>query len=854
MCVSGRMSSECPVCRLFYLALNKHLKHKHAVRNLEERGILLKIASGRINVRTKPCPIAGCSYAGKRLDRHVKHDHPELSRHKAHQVMARLKHSVALQLLHDLRETNPIIGMATSLDIDNEEEYPGHPPPFSPHTECDNEDCRQVMLENVALRAQKDALNDEVKTLRSRLKKELKPRKQSAAVLEEEDECIRFKGLAIPNTSGINTVASGSNTPVKSPVKTVMQSPVTSGSETPVRSPVKTVMLAVASGGKRPVKNPVKSPMKTVMLAVASGGKRPVKNPVKSPVKTVILPVSSGSETPEKSPVKTVMFAVASGSETPVKTPVKTVMFAVASGSETPVKTPVETVMFAVASGSETPVKTPVETVMFAVASGSETPVCRKTRASKLANDLPSPSNYWSTGCGRGNTMREITLPRSMEAYLQTYLDHCLGVAPTVKQKDNVVSKISRIKNFIVYMAHGVNRLSDWLFLRNMKMIRGWSEYIVKPGRAVTTSEFFLKNVHQFMGYMSESKPRGCKLTQSDMTHIMREVKANMKHLNKAVTLHQFKVKRNKLDRLPSQAELLAAMAAAEKRIPELLDLMAGTPTSTTQKLLYGYLTLHWSLLYGHRTGVYANMKNSEVLEAAIRGTAEGYIIHVQDHKTAKTYGEAQLALTVEEFSWVMRWMGIKEALLGPQNEFFLFTRGNRASKNLNAHLKRAWADAGLETAVTFTILRTALADNIKHHQDPESRSILARFMCHDVTTADRFYANAPGIKEALRIRSMFRASSDAAAAASSSEGCLPLSDGETSEEGCYNSTALSSSPDGSLERQQQRKRKREGKRPMKSGPGLVDTPDDGAGAVDSTCLPWCTVRIRRLIWSPESR
>ena len=89
---------------------------------------------------------------GKRLDRHVKHDDPELSRHEAQQVMARLKHSVALQFLHDLRETNPIIGMATSLDIDNEEEYPGHPPPFSPHTECDNEDCRQVMLENVALR------------------------------------------------------------------------------------------------------------------------------------------------------------------------------------------------------------------------------------------------------------------------------------------------------------------------------------------------------------------------------------------------------------------------------------------------------------------------------------------------------------------------------------------------------------------------------------------------------------------------------------------------------------------------------------------------------------------------------
>ncbi|KAK5904088.1 hypothetical protein CgunFtcFv8_007809 [Champsocephalus gunnari] len=152
------------------------------------------MASGRINVRTKPCPITGCSYAGKRLDRHVTHDHPEFSRDEAHQVLARLKHSVALQLRHDLRETNPIIGMATSLDIDNEEEYPVHPPPFSPHTECDEEDCRQVMLENVALRAQKDAPIDEVKTLRSRLKKGLKPRKQSAtaAVLEEEEECIRF--------------------------------------------------------------------------------------------------------------------------------------------------------------------------------------------------------------------------------------------------------------------------------------------------------------------------------------------------------------------------------------------------------------------------------------------------------------------------------------------------------------------------------------------------------------------------------------------------------------------------------------------------------------------------------------
>ena len=798
------MLTECPVCSLRYLALNKHLKHKHAVRNLDERGIILKMASGRINVRTKPCPITGCSYAGKKLHRHVTRDHPEFSRDEAHQVMARLKHSVALQLLHDLRETNPIIGMATSLDIDNEEEYPVHPPPFSPHTECDEEDCMQVRLDNVALRAQKDALIDEVKTLRSRLKQGLKPRKQNAtaALLEEDEECIRFKGVAIPSTPDMNSVASGSNTPLKTPVKTVMRSIEASASETPLKSVMRS---PEASGSKTPVKTVMRSDK-------ASGRETPLKSVMRSPE-------ASGSKTP----VKTVMWSPeASGSETPVKTVMRSIE---ASASEIPLKSVMRSPE---ASGS----KTPMQTVMRSVeASCSETPVCQKTRASvsnklkaNLAKDWPSSQNQWCTGKGLRNTMREITLPKSMETYIQTYRGHCEGLAPTVKRKENCMSNVSRIKNFIVFMAHGFDRLSDWLFLKDTKRVRGWSKYISESGRTVTTSLLFLKTVNHFLRYLSASKLRGCRLTQSDMTNIIREVKANINDLKKSVTLHQFKVKRDKLDRLPSQAELLAAMAAAEKRIPDLLDLMASNPTSITQYLLYGYLTLHWSLLYGHRPGVYANMTNTEVFEADRRGTAEGYIIHVQDHKTAKTFGEAQLVLTIKEFSWVMRWMGIKEGLSGPQNEFFLFTSGKQASKNLNAHLKRAWADAGLETAVTFTILRTALADNIKHHQDPESRSILARFMCHDVSTADRFYANTPGIKEALKIRSMFRAAA-AAAAASSSEGGLPPSATSEEDSGAESSDTSSSGP--------------------------IGTPDEGKGAVDSTFFPRCTVQVRRLIWPP---
>ena len=134
---------------------------------------------------------------------------------------------------------------------------------------------------------------------------------------------------------------------------------------------------------------------------------------------------------------------------------------------------------------------------------------------------------------------------------------------------------------------------------------------------------------------------------------------------------------------------------------------------SATRFLLYGYMTFHWSLLYGHHPGVYANMTNTEVREADKRGADAGYLIHVQDHKTARTFGEAQLPLRVEEFGWVQRWVEIKGALLGPQKRYFLFTTGKNPSRNLSSYLRMTWDDAGLSGDITYTDLCTALADNV---------------------------------------------------------------------------------------------------------------------------------------------
>ncbi|XP_071059994.1 uncharacterized protein [Pseudochaenichthys georgianus] len=96
--------------------------------------------------------------------------------------------------------------------------------------------------------------------------------------------------------------------------------------------------------------------------------------------------------------------------------------------------------------------------------SSSSEPASMHTEASSTSPPIHSP---WFRGRGRGNIMRDITFPRIMEEYLQGYREHYVGIDPTVRLQENTVSKLSRVKSFLSFMAHSFNRLSDWLFLRD---------------------------------------------------------------------------------------------------------------------------------------------------------------------------------------------------------------------------------------------------------------------------------------------------------------------------------------------------------------------------------------------------
>ncbi|XP_071062411.1 uncharacterized protein [Pseudochaenichthys georgianus] len=226
-------------------------------------------------------------------------------------------------------------------------------------------------------------------------------------------------------------------------------------------------------------------------------------------------------------------------------------------------------------------------------------------------------------------------------------------------------------------------------------------------------------------------------------------------------------VKRDKMEGLPSHNDLMTCLTSTTTHIPQLLDVMASNPTTATRTLLYGYMTLHWSCIYGHRPGVYSNMTNAEVRKADTTGTAFGYLVHVSNHKTANAFGEAQLYLTVEEFGWMKRWLEIKGTLTCTQSRYFLYTEGKNPFRKLAYSLRLAWADVGLRSPINFTDLRTVHADNAKRFQDKGNRQRVSDFMCHNTATADTFYANNPSLKEAADIRLLFTESLQAAAAAS---------------------------------------------------------------------------------------
>ncbi|KAM4565501.1 uncharacterized protein V3H82_014523 [Fundulus diaphanus] len=105
------------MCRCSILHLGKHLKGRHRLLNSKERQILTQWGSGRINIRRCQCPVPACGYIpGKHLDRHLMSYHKELSLEDRRRMLHHVRGLRAMQMLAELRKSNPLPPMVSRLD------------------------------------------------------------------------------------------------------------------------------------------------------------------------------------------------------------------------------------------------------------------------------------------------------------------------------------------------------------------------------------------------------------------------------------------------------------------------------------------------------------------------------------------------------------------------------------------------------------------------------------------------------------------------------------------------------------------------------------------------------------------
>ncbi|XP_016380028.1 uncharacterized protein LOC107717704 [Sinocyclocheilus rhinocerous] len=306
-------------------------------------------------------------------------------------------------------------------------------------------------------------------------------------------------------------------------------------------------------------------------------------------------------------------------------------------------------------------------------------------------------------------------------------------------------------------MSVGQTELASMTFLNNAAKMRTWLSFLRLAKITEPTIHHYLKNVAQFLQFVNETPPPTCRLSCVTLFGLRREIQSIIRPVRRSVAVHQVAVKQAKEGRFISKATLRACREAAKKMIPEILNRLKTAVEKKDQWSFYGHLTTYWASIYGHRGGVFQNLTIKEVEDTRKTVTEDKFVINISAHKTNQAFGAAQLALDQEEYGWLQQFLSLRSTLVGCKNaHYFFFTSKLSSCKNLNQYFQEAWRSMGLPGTPTFTDLRTSIATHAKNTHCPENRHKVAQFMCHDTSTADRFYTlnlNAKQFEAALEVK-----------------------------------------------------------------------------------------------------
>ncbi|KAE8288295.1 hypothetical protein D5F01_LYC12160 [Larimichthys crocea] len=235
------------------------------------------------------------------------------------------------------------------------------------------------------------------------------------------------------------------------------------------------------------------------------------------------------------------------------------------------------------------------------------------------------------------------------------------------------------------------------------------------------------------------------RLKVEDFDRVLYELTRLQAEIRRDVVVRQQRVKRQKTNNQLDSEQELSFLYAAKRRIPMLMDAIDKDGYQRDQhSTLMGYLMGYLCVISGHRSVVLTSMTKEHVANADQWNDGTRFQILVDEHKSVRTFGQASLVLNCVEFSW-LRWFHDGKCCSRGTDSTNIFhtSQGCRLTKPSN-FLYLAWTDAGLKGPVSFNLIRSSVATQAERHLSETERRKVARAMCHDPTTAEKFYVALP--------------------------------------------------------------------------------------------------------------
>ncbi|KAG9259461.1 hypothetical protein AMEX_G27981 [Astyanax mexicanus] len=368
----------------------------------------------------------------------------------------------------------------------------------------------------------------------------------------------------------------------------------------------------------------------------------------------------------------------------------------------------------------------------------------------------PTPHSS-SAGSSRENSPRTPTEFPSpiIQRVLRDFYEFSLPSNPSNKDMENAQQRRSHALRFLQHMAAGFSdqQLKNLKFLEDFLRLRQWPADLAHKGYAPTSIKVMLLNASAFVNHFKAFHLEISGLSSNKLERILLQLRRLSRDNTRAVLSHRQRAKRKKSESLQTSTELQSFIRKAERNLPRVMDDIRTKPTSKLYRIAQGYVAGYLAVLTGHRPIVFCNITKADLLEAE-KDPLGRTLVWVARHKTDRAFGNAHLALLPKEADW-LRGLAEISSLYGGEQCPYIFQWNGKQVQKLNRMLRAAWQVAGMTGDIAFSLIRTSIAIEAKKHLSHSDRLLVCNSMCHDISTAERFYTDVPNLSEVFRIRDL---------------------------------------------------------------------------------------------------